>query len=291
MKKYSASSPPPPPPPIHVTLGGGVDACDKGGGDEQVEVKRSRLKPVVKRRRSRNRLRKSIPLSNEKATCTRVFNEVSFLSQDEVALVIAAIEYLDLPSYTSNVDEDIDYKGNAVHCTTYISGVVFQLLPWLKKRVFDLVRRVNRSQGWGFDTSSQASSSFNIRVAEYHEMFENGSLSDIKHFDVGSLITVDIMLEESQKGARFRTIDRVLHRSPAGNSSSRGSRRSTKLVLRKHDFHKGDALVFVSHKHHSVSRLVKGSRKVLIFEFWHGMERHCGHRCDCPFGVCDFISE
>ena len=34
-----------------------------------------------------------------------------------------------------------------------------------------------------------------MRVAEYHEMEMGGSLSDVYHYDIGSLVTVDIMLE------------------------------------------------------------------------------------------------
>ena len=49
-----------------------------------------------------------------------------------------------------------------------------------------------RTRQWGFDTRS---SCWNIRVAEAHEMHAGGSLADTHHYDIGSLITVDIMLE------------------------------------------------------------------------------------------------
>ena len=50
----------------------------------------------------------------------------------------------------------------------------------------------------------------------------------------------------------------------------------------------GDAAVFVSHKYHCVAPVTRGVRRVLVVEFWHGDERHCGHRCDTRRGPCAF---
>lgn len=59
-------------------------------------------------------------------------------------------------------------------------------------------------------------------------------------------------------------------------------------TLKKHEFKQGDALIFVSHKYHNVSRVVSGSRNVMVLEFWQGAERQCSHRCE-RFGrqICD----
>jgi hypothetical protein len=114
-------------------------------------------------------------------------------------------------------------------------------------------------------------------------MGEKGSLKDVLHYDVGSLITLDIMLEEALAGAEFQTFDRRIARS--------NHRVSDKLTLKKHPFKPGDALVFVSHKYHSVTPLERGRRKVLILEFWRGQEAACGHRCDTPSGECGFESD
>jgi hypothetical protein len=103
-----------------------------------------------------------------------------------------------------------------------------------------------------------------------------GSLPYPKHYDIGSLITIDIMLQEPTEGAQFQTLEL----SDDGKAPTQ--------YLKTHPFSAGDALVFVSHKYHSVTRLEAGNRKVLVVEFWHGLQRKCGHRCDKNFGICTF---
>eukprot|EP00435_Cladocopium_sp_Y103_P010807 s1476_g2.t2 len=98
-----------------------------------------------------------------------------------------------------------------------------------------------------------------VRVAEFHEMHPGGGLRDPNHYDVGSLITVDVMLEEAEAGGRFQTLE------PSGR-------------LLSHRFKAGDALVFQGHKYHCVSPVKKGRRRVLVVELWRGRERCCGHR-------------
>ena len=104
-------------------------------------------------------------------------------------------------------------------------------------------------------------------------MLPGGGLVQLDHFDVGSLVTVDVMLEEGGKGGDFQTVE-------VGGKSG--------LHIQEYDFRVGDALVFVSHKLHRVSRLVEGRRRVLVVEVWGGEERFCGHRCDVREGVCRF---
>ncbi|CAJ1355461.1 unnamed protein product, partial [Effrenium voratum] len=110
-------------------------------------------------------------------------------------------------------------------------------------------------EGWGLLRGGAG-----LRVAEFHEMWPGGRLADRHHFDVGSLITLDVMLREPTEGGTFQTLER-------GH-------------LRAHRFHLGDVLVFVGHKYHSVSTLRKGSRRVLVLELWRGKDCTCGHRCD-----------
>jgi hypothetical protein len=70
--------------------------------------------------------------------------------------------------------------------------------------------------------------------------------------------------------------------------------RDDRSTLSSHIFHAGDALFFVSHKPHCISQLTKGSRKVLVLEFWRGIECRCGHRCDditTGGRSCDFVDD
>jgi len=47
-------------------------------------------------------------------------------------------------------------------------------------------------------------------------------------------------------------------------------------------FEKGDAIVFLSHKLHSVTPIKSGTRCVLVLEFWEGSECIGSHRCMNP---------
>jgi len=109
--------------------------------------------------------------------------------------------------------------------------------------------------------------SLHVRCIELHEGREHGSLADLKHFDLGSVVTVDVMLEDGFCGGAFQTLE-------VGG------------VVRSHEFRAGDALVFPSLKYHSITPITTGVRKVLVMEFWDGQEKACNHRCEVPWEAC-----
>lgn len=134
-----------------------------------------------------------------------------------------------------------------------------QKLPVLRQRILEAVRQVDEDNWCLFDNVDHV----NIRVVEYHQMDEYGELADPKHYDLNSLLTMDIMLSE--------------------DGSFEGGHLQTEEVdgtLKKHEFKQGDALIFVSHKYHCVDRVRSGRRNVMVLEFWYGPERQCSHRCE-----------
>ena len=56
--------------------------------------------------------------------------------------------------------------------------------------------------------------------------------------------------------------------------------------MKKIQFEKGDMLLFLSHKYHTVAEVTSGLRQVLILELWQGEERECAHRCEQHWGAC-----
>jgi hypothetical protein len=95
----------------------------------------------------------------------------------------------------------------------------------------------------------------NIRCAEYHTMRPGGGLADPEHYDYGSLLTLDVMLSEPGadfEGGTFRTLE------PDGS-------------MRSHQFERGSALLFLSHKPHCVAPVTRGTRHVLVVEIWEGL--------------------
>lgn len=204
------------------------------------------------------------------ANNTNVYRKVQFLTDSEIKELRDVVQDMDLNAYTSNPNDDIDAQGIPVHTTEYVNtnNLFERSLPWLHARAFQLIKHVNKEENWGFDLTP---GKVNVRVAEYHEMEIGGTLSNVKHFDIGSLITLDIMLEEPIDGAYFQTMNND--------------------VVTKQTFHRGDALVFVSHKYHHVTQLKQGSRKVFVVEYWTGAKRTCGHRCDKRAGKCGFVDD
>ena len=241
-----------------------------------------------------------------RAQRTEVYRLQQFLTEKEVHYVLDTIHRSDLSAYISNKTEDTDKMGNIVHTTTYLqtNDLFRKRFGWLERRLRRLVKTVNTKQKWDFDLKQ--CSFFNIRVAEYHDMYTGGSLPFPKHYDIGSLITVDIMLKEATSGGEFQTLERsetnniveydqIQTQTQIETAAVVGTEKKVETgtetgveALKAHKFEVGDALVFVSHKYHSVTPVQTGNRKVLVIEFWQGKRRKCGHRCDKPMGICTF---
>jgi len=101
-------------------------------------------------------------------------------------------------------------------------------------------------------SSSSELDGLQVRCMELHVYAPGGGLADPKHFDGGSVVTVDIMLEDTFTKGGFRT--------PEGDDGE----------MVEHRFELGDALVFPSGKYHGVDAVASGCRKVKVYE-----ERAC----------------
>lgn len=137
-------------------------------------------------------------------------------------------------------------------------GTLEAQLPEVYGRVRDAALAVDRRY-WNATAGIEY---VNYRVAEFHTMRSTldgrptgGGLHTKRHCDHGSLLTIDIMLTNPAEieGGVLQTLE------PDGTMLS-------------HDWEQGDALVFLSHKYHSVSELRRGLRNVLVCEFWQGGE-------------------
>ena len=191
---------------------------------------------------------------------TQVVRLEKFLSLEDIEM-IHAVAKAELASIGEATDGAFEAHSESWKVLYLQNNNTFQLkLPALRKRIFDTVHKVDKSQNWClFDNVDGV----NIRVVEYHQMDESGELSDPKHYDLNSLLTVDIMLSEDDafEGGDLQTLE-------------------ADGTLKQHEFKQGDALVFVSHKYHCVSRVRSGRRNVMVLEFWYGPERQCPHRCE-----------
>ena len=121
--------------------------------------------------------------------------------------------------------------------------------------------------GWGL-LRGRDPLSLHFRTVEVHRYGAGGRLGAARHFDGGSLLTMDVMLAEPGvdfEGGHFATphadgsVGRVAHAR----------------------FGRGDGVVFCSHKFHNVEPVTRGERRVLVAELWRGEEKTCPHRCSC----------
>ena len=148
-------------------------------------------------------------------------------------------------------------------------GLFRTAFPALVDRLIDVMQAVDRDH-WNL-LKDRDRANLSLRCVEYHHILPGGALADPRHFDTGSLLTLDILLSDSDdafEGAEFQTLE------------ADGS-------FATHRFGKsGDAVLFVSHKYHCVRPLRRGVRNVLVVELWEGDERVCGHRCNTHWGKC-----
>lgn len=148
--------------------------------------------------------------------------------------------------------------------TIYFNHRLCELLPDLYHRLCSAAREADADwQVLG------AVDRLGMRCAEYHTVHTSGGLPKKTHYDAGSLITMDLMLSHTDdfEGGAFSTLEQD-------------------NTLLNHQFERGDLLVFLSHKFHSVSPVTQGTRQVLVCELWEGIERRCPTRCNIPFGPC-----
>jgi len=141
-------------------------------------------------------------------------------------------------------------------------GLFQQSLPQVHEKLMQAVIKAGREQ-WGVIGEVPR-----VRVIEFHEYSVGGNLKEKEHYDEGSLITIDVRLspEDAFEGGEFNTLE--------------CDGRMKEWPLERD----GDAVVFLSHKYHSVQPVTSGTRNVLIMETWLGKECSSSHRCPLPDG-------
>ena len=185
--------------------------------------------------------------------------------------------------------------------TTYLhTHLMFQSrLPDVHARLAAAALAADKSH-WGIADGalsvSEPGTAVATRCIELHHVGPLGGLPHHLHYDSGSCVTIDVMLSEPKSGGEFETFevyhdddddDDVLEVTVPADGESASSRVERGKAV-AHDFRRGDAIVFPSHKWHSVRPVARGSRQVLIMELWVGEERRCSHRCEQHFGRCDY---
>ena len=155
--------------------------------------------------------------------------------------------------------------------TVWLNHRVLELLPDLHARMVEAARAADREL-WGGVLDDRVA--LNLRSSEYHVVVHDAEDSERNipmpvHADYGSLVTINLMLSDRSEyeGGVFQTLE-------------------ADGMLLPHTFERGDALLLLSHKWHTVSKLEAGRRNILVSEIWEGLPRRCPQRCDQPWLPC-----
>ena len=191
----------------------------------------------------------------DKAQQTEVIRIKKFLSLEEIEMIQSVAKDELVQGNESLKKHSLNWKVVYLQA----NNIFHKKLATIRQKILETVQQVDNNNWRLFDNVEHV----NIRVVEYHKNEVNHELSDPKHYDLNSLLTMDIMLSEDGdfEGGDLQTLE------------SDGT-------LKRHEFTQGDALIFVSHKYHCVSRVRSGKRNVMVLEFWYGAERTCPHRCE-----------
>lgn len=204
-----------------------------------------------------------MPLSNfdeARAQATQAVRIRGLLSPEEIQAVHQAGAALALQRGDSTIDRSAWGQPEGTWRVTFLNtdGAFESLLP----DVYERIRRAALAVDLEYWNVTAGVRDVNYRVAEYHTMVATlngaptgGGLHTTRHCDQGSLVTVDILLTDPSEieGGVLQTLE------PDGELTS-------------HTWAQGDALIFLSHKYHSVSELTRGTRQVLVCELWQGTD-------------------
>ena len=198
---------------------------------------------------------------------TRVVRVPQFLSDDDIAEIHAAAAVVrqtapDAFRTRSNGLAEGSWK------TVFFNDKLLSLLPHLHERLVSACRQADAVQQWNLLLEAERMP-LSFRCAEYHTVETSGGLPIEKHYDYGSLITMDLMLSDTSEfeGGAFETLE-------------------ADGTFKTHKFERGDLMLFQSHKYHCVRPVTAGTRQVMVCELWEGLPRTCPCRCDIPWGPC-----
>ena len=203
------------------------------------------------------------------AQASQVHLQKSFLSPHEIKQIVTFAEQVQREKKVGVVRKDGKGTESAsysdtVWTTSYLhTNSEFSLaLPKIAAKILSGLRTADREQ-FHILKDAEEDHHVNLRTVEYHEYVPGGSLQEKLHYDAGSCITIDVLLEDEFEGGEisFPEVD------------------GTTTVLGKDAFQIGDAAFFVSHKFHNVRPVTAGLRKVLVAELWRGPTKTCPHRC------------
>lgn len=153
---------------------------------------------------------------------TRVVRIPKLLTSDEVAELLAVFACIDRRcghvSFGANSDNEVSQRGGRWDtCYIHTAGLFKQTAPALYSKIIEAAFNADLST-WKVlheeDTRVAASptrrTDVSVRTAEIHTVSDSGGIPDVNHRDLGSLVTIDVMLSKPEtdfSGGQFQTLE------------------------------------------------------------------------------------
>lgn len=178
-----------------------------------------------------------------------------FLSGDQIAALQSYVRQLTPHGedgdgwlmYSDDHEVKYLHHGGEMHDEVWRN--LEEACPELHAHIIGHMRRVAHDMGL-----ADASEELRVRCIEHHTYTVGGELCDANHTDLGSRLTLSILLSEpgpATHGGRFTTTD------AAGN-------------VTMHELDRGDAVLLCSETVHNVTRVERGERRTMVWEMWTG---------------------
>ena len=230
----------------------------------------------------------------DEAQYTMVHKISKFLSDEEIEDLKQAIKTLQQDRKIGVVERnakgqsakfnDCVWRTSFLHTNGHFKSLFPSLHAKIKRKIIEVDGEVWHMIKPKRDSSDGEKDGFehlNIRTVESHEYIQGGKLGCTKHYDAGSIVTIDIMLSDPESEFEGGELS-FPHFESVGTESTKSEAFSTDEVVR---LEKGDMALFLSHKYHNVLPVRSGKRHVMVMELWNGPEKTCPHRCE-TVGKC-----
>jgi len=225
----------------------------------------------------------------------QVINVPALLSEAQVSIILKEtaiarqqrkIGWVERTGKTGRQKSGGDWRTSYIHSDGFASNL-FNTDELLDTLLTAVENEAKKESGWSMMNrflKMRDRKKLNFRTIEVHEYLPGGGLPERKHYDAGSLITVDVILADGFEGGK-------LYCPVYGEDENVVVRRE---VVEGGGFSNvGDAVIFPSHKFHNVSQVTSGKRIVLVMEIWEGEAKKCFHRClkDNNGETCEYNKE
>ena len=226
-----------------------------------------------------------------KAQTVDVLHSPNLISKDEVRAILAAaskararglLGYVERRGESGRSKVGGDWRTTYMHSGNFFHDKIMDTEDLMGRIIKRVKERADKGdEGWAFMRKFlENRDSLNFRTIELHEYGPGGGLPEKKHYDAGSIITIDAMLCDGDKSFEGGMMYCPIYDLKSDEEEDDDVVIRRNFVKPSDGFNSaGDAILFPSHKFRNVSPITGGKRVVMVLEIWEGEAKTCFHRC------------